>query len=104
MIIDFEIVDHGIEHEQYFQGCGLSHSSFGAIATGCGNNFAEAIDDCLEQIACDGTDVEHMEKRILHYIGRRKMPKRPRVKMSQEECHYYVSIRYSAEVNQPCKT
>ena len=101
IIIEFEIVDHGIEHEQYFQGCGTCHSAFADVATGCGDNPAEAIDDALEQIACGGVDVSGMEARILKDIKRRKMPKRPRVKASQEECHYYLSIRYNAGPDVP---
>ncbi len=94
-IVDFEIVDHGIENEQYFQGCGISYTSFSNVATGIGDNPAEAIDDCLEQIAVNGTDTEGMEERILADIGKRRMPRRPVVSRKSEECHYYVSIRWN---------
>ena len=102
IITDFEVVDHGIEHEQYFQGCGTSLTDFEYCQTGCGDNPAEAIDDCLEQIACCGeAEVDGMEERILKDIKRRKMPKRPKVKASQDECHYYVSIRYNTGYDLP---
>lgn len=94
-ITDFELVDHGIEHEQYFQGCGTAFTSYAECYTGCGDNPAEAVDDCLEQIACCGVDVDGMEARILADCGKRKMPVRPRVKANQDEHHYYISIRYN---------
>ena len=50
-VVEFEMVDHGIENSQYFQGCGLSHTDYDDIATGIGNDPAEAIDDALESLA-----------------------------------------------------
>jgi hypothetical protein len=93
-IVEFEVCDHGIEHEQYFQGCGISCTQFEDIATGMGDNPAEAIDDALEQLACNGWDCEGMEKRILAGTRKRKLPTKPRVTSRQsEDCHYYLSIR-----------
>ena len=94
-IADFELVDHGIENEQYFQGCGVAFTTFSDVATGIGDNPAEAIDDCLEQIAQNDVDVDGMEARILADLGRKKLPLRPSVKQSADDCHYYVSIRYN---------
>ena len=97
-VSDFELVDHGIDHSQYFQGCGVSLTSFSEVATGAGHNPASAVDDCLEQMAMNGVDVEGMEKRILKDIGKRSMPKRPVVGSKySDECYYYVSIRYNLE-------
>ena len=57
----FEIVDHGIDHAQYFQGCGVSHTKFSDVATGCGDNPAAALSDALETLAQDGWDVSKVE-------------------------------------------
>ncbi len=94
-IAEFELVDHGIEHSQYFQGCGLSFTEFDDIATGCGNNYAESVDDALECLAQGDWETEGMEKRILEQElpGYRALPTRPAVKASAEDCYYYVSIR-----------
>jgi len=54
MIGKFEVVDHGIDGDQYFQGCGLTFTSYEDIATGIGENFAEAVDDALEILAQKG--------------------------------------------------
>jgi hypothetical protein len=95
-IVEFEVRDHGIEHEQYFQGCGLAFTEFEDVATGMGDNPAEAIDDALESLAQQGWETEGMEKRILADFlpGKRKLPTRPRVTSKHgDECHYYLSIR-----------
>lgn len=57
----FEIVDHGIDHAQYFQGCGVSRTKFSDVATGCGDNPSEAFADALETLALDGWDVSKVE-------------------------------------------
>jgi len=49
----WEVEDFGVEHSQYFQGAGLAHTSFEAIGTGIGSTPAEALDDAIEQLACD---------------------------------------------------
>ncbi len=95
-IEQFEIVDHAIDHEQYFQGCGTSFTSYDDIATGIGSNFAEAVDDALEQLACSGWETEGMEQRILteDFPGKRVLPSKPCVSSRHgDEAHYYVSIR-----------
>ena len=95
LVAEFELVDHGIQGEQYFQGCGLSHTDYAGIATGCGNNPAEAIDDALEQLAQSDWEVDGMESRIMaqEFPCKRRLPVRPQVRLRDEDCHYYVSIR-----------
>jgi len=58
---NIEIVDHGIEHESYFQGCGTSFTGYEHVVTGCGNDASEAIEDCLEQMAMSGYDVDSLD-------------------------------------------
>ena len=94
-VTDFQLVDHGIEYEQYFQGCGVSFTPFSDCQTGIGDNPAEALDDCLDQVACSGVDVEGLEMRIRAEGWNCKNS--PRVKASQDECHYYLSLRYNTE-------
>jgi hypothetical protein len=54
----FEIVDHGIEHSQYIQGCGVSLTKYTDVATGCGDNPSEALHDALEQLANGDWDTQ----------------------------------------------
>jgi hypothetical protein len=97
MAIEYELVDHGIEHSQYFQGCGTSGTPFDVAVTGIGNNPAEAIEDCLEQVATIGIDVdaEALEAQILADNEWKEFPTEPAVEDADEdsELHYHVSIR-----------
>ena len=97
---DFELVDHGIKHSQYFQGCGAA--SFRHVATGIGNNPSDAIDDCLEQMAMDGFETEDMDDRIIAQEGWKVMPLTPSIDITDDrrekeacEMWYHVSIRWN---------
>ena len=85
---DYEIVVHGMEHEQHFQGCGVSGTGYTAVFTGIGNNPGEALDDALEQAAMSGWDVDANPK-----LRRERLPRCPRVPEEFQDCHYYVSVR-----------
>jgi hypothetical protein len=104
---DFEVIDHGIEHEQYFQGCGTAFTNYQNVATGTGANFAEAIDDCLESIAQMDFETEGMEARILaeEFPGRKALPTKVHVLDCDESLWYYASIRWNEEgkPNVPCR-
>lgn len=95
-VVEFEIVNHGIEHEQYFQGCGVAFTEFEDVRTGMGDNPREAVDDAIEQLAESGWDVDDLEKRIIaqDLPGKRTIPAKPKVlKRHGDEAHYYLSIR-----------
>jgi hypothetical protein len=94
----FELVDHGIDHCQSFIGCGITFTSFEDIATGCGSNPAEAIDDALECLTLQAWETGGMEARILaqdfsypHKFT--SLPTEPAVSELDGGCYYYVSIR-----------
>jgi hypothetical protein len=85
-IKEYNIVDHGIEHEQYFQGHGIAMTEYSDCATGCGNNSVEAFEDALDSLAQNGWDVS-------------AIPENAAQKSEEdvsdgynEEHYYYVSI------------
>ena len=95
---EFELIDHGIEHSQYFQGCGVAFTRFDNVTTGIGDNPAEAIDDCLEQVAQAGFDTEGMEAQIMAQEGLKAIPTTPSVLEEwggECELYYHVSIRWN---------
>lgn len=55
-ILEYEVVDHGVDYPSYFQGCGVSFTPFDVCYTGIGDSPAEALDDALDQ-AADTYDV-----------------------------------------------
>ena len=54
IISAYQIVDHGIEHEQYFQGCGVSYTEYEDCYTGMRVTLWEALDDALDIMATEG--------------------------------------------------
>ena len=95
----FEVIDHGIEHSQCWHGCGVAFTGFANVASGVGDNPAEAIDDCLDQIAQCGFDTEGMESRILRQEGWETLPETPTVAgecgAETDDLYYHVSIRWN---------
>jgi len=83
LVGEFELVDHGIDNPQYFQGCGTSFTKYEYCATGCGDNPVEALDDLLEMVSqhCgEGDqffDTEGLEARILADLDLKEMPDHP---------------------------
>jgi hypothetical protein len=109
-VTTFEIVDHGIDNPSYFQGCGTSFTSFSDCFTGIGEDYKEALDDCLEQIAAAGIDdvsmiepeldAEHNGESVSEYLESQG------IKIDDGEgpdLYYYVSIRFNtAEAYPDC--
>lgn len=56
-IAEFRIVDHGVDHEQFFQGHSTVFTDYTDSATGCGASAREAAQDAAEQLACAGFDL-----------------------------------------------
>ena len=111
-VTDYELIDHGIDGSQYFQGCGAAYTKFDNVATGAGDTFAEALDDALEQMAWSDVETEGLEERIkADYNDGQPWPEGPSASeefrkandisedddnaMEDCELHYYVSIRYN---------
>ncbi len=63
--MDYELVDIGIEHPDYFQGFGCADTRYNCAVYGIGDNPAEALDDLLELVTqADDIDVEQLEREI----------------------------------------
>jgi antirestriction protein len=56
-IVEFEIEDIGMEHSQYFQGRGTSHSKWDDVSVGIGMTQKEAVDDAIEMLAQQGYEI-----------------------------------------------
>ncbi len=94
----YEIINHGWEHAQYFQGQGTASTDYEHAVTGCGDNAREAYNDAVEQVYQG-----HSEKEV-NFL---KLPRRPRgirvrdrvpariANQEENECWWYVSILYT---------
>ena len=100
---EFQVDDMGIENSQYFQGYGVSFTSFSDCCYGIGDNPKEALDDCLEQIASSrDIDVEDLEARILaEFPDYATNGDRPSVVEEYgedtEDMYYHVGVKWSVE-------
>jgi hypothetical protein len=71
MKFEIEIIDHGIDHAQFFLGCGTTFTKYTDVVTGIGDDFASAIDDCLEQVVMNiGSErYDEFVKCLIEYMG-----------------------------------
>ena len=102
-ITDHAIDDHGIDGAQYFPGASNVFTDWTGLAVGRGDNFAEAIEDAMEDLAQQGWDTDGMEARILADEGWDALPTMPSAhddcSTDDHECDdgcelgYYVVLR-----------
>lgn len=96
-IQEYEIVDHGIEHEQYFQGCGTAFTRFETVATGIGNGLKQALNDAADQLAEQGYEISNELQSEIDSLDS-KETEETHTDCGDEECYsqdvyYYASIR-----------
>lgn len=103
---DYEVVDLGIHHPDYFQGFGVSFTEFDNCTYGIGCDPAEALDDCLEMAAQmnEGEwDWDKIERDILADFPDFANPDTwPTIDYPAEgeeynETYYHVGIRWKEE-------
>ena len=59
-ITDHEVIRHGRMASDYFRGCGLVTSHYTHIATGCGSDDDEALEDAIDQLAEQDVDTSSL--------------------------------------------
>ena len=87
-VIEYEIINHGMEHSQYFQGCGTSFTRFTHVWTGIGDSSKEAYNDALEQMA-----MEDEQAAVMMPTRPSGIRVRPKVPAHWEDINYIVTIR-----------
>lgn len=98
---DYEIVNHGYDHCQYFQGCGTYGTPFDEVFTGCADNAKEAYEDAVEQ-AYSGGRLDHKSLDKLLPTRPKGIRRTDRVPPSlsrheDSDVYWYVSIRIKTE-------
>ena len=46
----YKIIDHGVEHTQYFQGVSTAYTKYERCVTGIGSMAQEAYEDAVDQL------------------------------------------------------
>ena len=90
----FEIINHGYEHAQYFQGQGTAFTDYDIAVTGCGMNEKEAYEEAVEQVyqINDQADKLHLPKRPRGINAKNRVP--ARLMGEDSEYYWYVSILF----------
>lgn len=95
--LEFEIIDHGHDGEQYFPGCEVAFSRFTDVATGIGTSAKEAAEDAMEQMPFyefTGVDVSALEKAVAALSADDSVWAKAWEEYRNPEWHRYVSIRW----------
>lgn len=91
---DYEIINHGPDHCQYWPGCGTAYTDFAHVVTGIGVDAVEAYNDAVEQVyqwvgsAADKLNLPE-RPRGLGITLRHRVPAR------SEDWYWYISIRFN---------
>jgi hypothetical protein len=91
-ISKFEIINHGYDHSQYFQGCGVAFTDFDHVVTGCGMDAKEAYQDAVNQLAMSNYNMDKLPTRP-HGIRQKDKIPAEYLKQENNELFWYVSIR-----------
>jgi hypothetical protein len=96
-VTSYQVIDHGFDSEQYFQGCGTAFTEFDDCATGCGETAREAFEDACESLAQNDWDTSKIKGKsnlsrqsVQGYLKSIGINKEDR---DDTETHAYVSIR-----------
>lgn len=88
----YQILDHGVENSQYFQGCGVSFTEFDNVVTGIGDSLQAALEDALEQMAQTSVSIpDELESEVSAADDTEDVPE------DSEDCYHYASIRWTDE-------
>lgn len=53
LVTNYEFIDHGLQHSDYFQGCGVALTNYNYCFTGTGDTPEAAAHDALDQACHD---------------------------------------------------
>ena len=91
-ITAYEIINHGVEHSQYFQGCSTAFTAFNDVSTGIGSSAYEACQDALEQLYMIGYITNDELEAETNELSR-NIPAEVFEQSEDNELHVFVSIR-----------
>lgn len=92
-ILDYQIINHGIEHPDYFQGCGVSFTEYDFCVTGIGGNERDAFEDALEQLAMADYDTTELEALVDELSTEEAIFTEDELAEMEERPFHHVSIR-----------
>ena len=94
-MLRFQVIDHGIDHEQYFPGCGVAFTRYTDAATGIGDSPREAAEDALDQIVLMLSPEEARQFGPVEEACATLSDSDAEMLECSEDHHHYVSIRWT---------
>ena len=105
MRIEFQIMDHGCDGEQYFPGCGVAFTSYSDVSTGIGESAREAGKDAWEcayieneaqisNLADVTAAIEELSDTEDTFTAKDREVAEEEGEELNPEWHHYVSIRW----------
>jgi hypothetical protein len=69
--MDFVLIPHGTEYQQYFTPHGTAHTKYESSFVGIGMNIDEAVEDLLEQVSLSSLnlDTDVLEREIQEHLA-----------------------------------
>lgn len=92
-ITEYEVISHGFDQPDYFQGCGIALTDFTFVVTGVGGNEQQAYEDALEQLAMDDWDIDELEQHTKEYDTQEQEYTEEELEQMDNIPYYYLSIR-----------
>jgi len=99
-ITEYEILDHGVDHSQYFRGCGVSFTKYDDVATGHGRSLYEALENALDELQGRGYEIESNIDLVDECANandnddvKRSFSDTGEEEQEDHELYYYASIR-----------
>lgn len=93
---DVQVIIHGADHPDYFQGCGTAFSDYNFCVTGCGMSAKQAFEDALDQLAdaCDHHVDHHLTAAQRDFDSKSPYDRRIKITRHNSESRVFVSIRW----------
>lgn len=90
----FQIIDHGPDHSDYFQGCGVSFTEYTHCFTGTSSDpysaFGDAMEGMCQALNLTQEQVSEIEREGNNIFGNRRVAE---YDLQCEEIYHYVSIQ-----------
>ena len=92
-IAEWQADDHGVDHAQYFQGCGVALTRWDDVSVGAGDNPREAYEDAVEQLAMAGWDTFLLPARPRGFSSKSEIEYDPPLEEDESgELYHYVCV------------
>ena len=88
----YEVVDHGVDHAQYFRGQGIVGTDFDFSFVGAGYSAHAALQDAIDQAASATLAIDHIKNTLS-----KEVPAELENQPEDGELHYYVSLLLKSE-------